>query len=425
MPPGRNGIRELFSYAAVTQQQFRFPRDSHLLITTARFIYAWDSTGIHPIFKSSKGGIVAAHEAHDGSGMLAIADQHIVVLHDTKRGQESSWGLNADDDEVRQLCYTPDAKALFLATTLTNGIQRYSFNRARLLSPTQTHSSPPVALGVSPSGHLLLSASDDPPVIYLTSLTHRNAPVLIEPRASEAAVAVVAFHPERADVFLLAFRDGTLAAYDATRIVRQGQGLLADQEVINDGELSHLFGVHRPTSKVVTKDGIGVRATSITAAAFLPGYRLRAVSVGSDGRCRLVDFSGSGTVLRTWHAKAPLTSASVVSIETPSASLPRTVARHSITPAIRKTSQSNGTQTVIAVGRVDGSVCLFDSVGLLLARKLVSPDSQKIIGVEWVDGPAPRAIGMTIDTTTDCHDPPFLLPMVPDKVLLVDTKPGE
>ena len=37
----------------------------------------------------------------------------------------------------------------------------------------------------------------------------------------------------------------------------------------------------------------------ITAAAFVPGYASRVVSIGHDGRCRLVDFKGGGKILRT------------------------------------------------------------------------------------------------------------------------------
>jgi len=37
----------------------------------------------------------------------------------------------------------------------------------------------------------------------------------------------------------------------------------------------------------------------IAAAEFLPGYRSRIVSIGHDGRCRLVEFEGGPKVLRT------------------------------------------------------------------------------------------------------------------------------
>lgn len=37
----------------------------------------------------------------------------------------------------------------------------------------------------------------------------------------------------------------------------------------------------------------------IAATEFLPGYKARVVSIGHDGRCRLVDFEGGPKVLRT------------------------------------------------------------------------------------------------------------------------------
>lgn len=74
--------------------------DRHLLITTSQHIYAWDDRGANIIFTSTKGGIVAATEAHDGSNLLAVARRNAIVMHDPRRGREQSWGL--DSDEVRQ-----------------------------------------------------------------------------------------------------------------------------------------------------------------------------------------------------------------------------------------------------------------------------------------------------------------------------------
>jgi hypothetical protein len=37
----------------------------------------------------------------------------------------------------------------------------------------------------------------------------------------------------------------------------------------------------------------------VIAAEFLPCYKSRVVSIGHDGRCRLVDFEGGSKVLRT------------------------------------------------------------------------------------------------------------------------------
>ncbi|KAK3720153.1 hypothetical protein LTR37_003977 [Vermiconidia calcicola] len=386
MPTARHFTKEQPSPAYISpQNRCIFPVDNHLLVTTSSHIFAWDRAGIHTIFKSSKSGIVAAREAKDGSGILAVADKHIVVLHDTKRGQERSWGLEADDDEVRHLEYTADAKSLFLSTSLTSDIQRYSTERSRLLSPSRSHASPPVALAVSPTGHLMVSASDNPPVIYLKNLTHNSAPVLIESRASQTAVSVITFHPERPNIFLLAFRDGTLAAFDATRIARNSHGAFANQQSVNFTEIAHLPKVHRTTSGVS-------KTVSITDVAFLPGYKTRGISVGGDGRCRLVDFADGGAVLRTWHAKAPVTSVSVISRKIGTDARTRAVSGRSSHTLGGPTSTDN----LIAIGRADGVVQIYDSVGLLLDERRFDESGHRILSVEWAKGSSPKPISDTV-----------------------------
>ncbi|TKA76102.1 hypothetical protein B0A55_04418 [Friedmanniomyces simplex] len=272
-----------------------------------------------------KAGIVAARARN---GILAVADSQVVVLHDTQHGQDTSWGLTANGDEVRLLENTKDG--LYLTTKLTNEILRYSTLRSRAQSPIQAHNTAPVALACSST--YVVSASDNPPVIYLRNLAHNTPPTLLEPSASDAAVCLAAFHPARENVFLLGFKDGTIAAYNANEVSRAGF----------DGEIGHLNGLHR----------------GVTACTFLDGAKARAISVGSDARCRLMDFE-SGVVIRTWHAKAPLTSVCA----------------------------SGG---LIAVARIDGKVHLYDSVGVLQAQQTVS--SERIISVEWVKGPTPPAI---------------------------------
>lgn len=192
MPPNRDPTLS-------SAQAFTIPGDSHLVITTPSNIYTWDSAGIHIIFSSSKRGIVAAAAARtkDGAPMLAVADRQVVVLHDTARGQERSWGLKAGDEEVRSLLYSRKSKALYLSTNMTNAIQRFSIEHSRLLSPSQQHASPPNALAVSSSGHLMVSASWKPPAVYLSNLQHKGTPsTLLMPRASTSAVSSVKFHPE-------------------------------------------------------------------------------------------------------------------------------------------------------------------------------------------------------------------------------------
>ncbi|KAI7699961.1 WD40 repeat-like protein [Hortaea werneckii] len=405
MPSTRHVAKEQASPAPPeAQRAFDFPSNNHLLITTPSSVQAWDAAGLHTIFNSSRSGIVSAREAKDGSGVLAVADKHVVVLHDTNRGQEQSWGLNADEEEeVRHLEYSQDAKCLYLSTTLTNDVQRYSTERGRLLSPSQTHGSAPIALAVSSTGHLMVSASDGPPCVYLKHLAHNSPPILIETRASDAAVCSAAFHPERPNVFLLGFRDGTLAAYDGTRVSRKPHGTLSNQGIVNDGEIARSVGLHRVTAKAVPKTGITTRPASISGAAFLHGYKTRAISVGSDGRCRLVDFADGGIILRTWHAKAPLTSVSVFSIK-PSKAAGDTH-RHSSGSSQYTTGGPTSTDNLLAVGRADGKVHLYDAVGLLLAHTTVSTRGERVISLEWAKGPSPRPV-LSNDGVRDLSDAP-------------------
>lgn len=372
--------------------RFAFPNSSHLLVTTPSQICAWDSNGIHTVFKSSKSSIVAVREAKDGSGVLAVADKQIVVLHDTKRGQERSWGLRADDDEVRYIEYATDAKSLFLSTSLTADIQRYSTERSKLLAPSKAHASPPVALAVSPTGHLLVSASDNPPVVYVKDLKQNSAPTLVEPRASETAVVRIRFHPERPNVFLLAFRDGTVACFDATKISRNRDGSFANQRGVNSGELSHLSNLHRATAE-------SPHLHCISDAAFSPGYKTRAITAGSDGRCRLIDFAEGGVVLRTWHAKAPVTSISILSQKSEAAQ-PKA---NTINQASHTIGGPTSTDNLIAVGRADGEVHIYDTLGLLLEQQKFSKDGEKLISVEWARGDSPKPISDSIISTNAGH----------------------
>lgn len=275
-------------------QVFKFPSNTHLLITTPGRILTWDRSGLRPVFTSNSHGIAAGTEAKDGSGVLAVADKHTVILHDTRRRQEKSWGLTADDDKVRHLQYTGDGNSLFLTTHATHSIQCYSTQRKTLLNPPQTLTSPPVVLSVSSSGRHLISASRAPPAVYLKGLSDCGPAVTFLPTASKTSLVIAAFHPEREHVYLLGFEDGTLAAYDNSRIsAMRHDGLYSDQEVANHAEIGRLHHLHQATAPSSPR-----KVGSIAGAAFLPGYKLRAVSVGSDGKCKLIDFADGGIKLR-------------------------------------------------------------------------------------------------------------------------------
>jgi hypothetical protein len=296
--------------------------------------------------------------------------------------------------------YAPDAKYLFLSSSMTGAIQHYSINESRLLDSPSNHPSPPTVLAVSPTSHLMLSASEKPTVVYLQNLTLKTSPIQLHPSASNAAIATASFHPERPNIFLLAFKDGTIAAYDATKLARIGAPRIgSNSRPGHAGEISHFSNLHRVTNIRNLSDPpdaslsttVGSKSVTITGAAFLPGFRTRAISVGADGRCRLVDFEAGGKILRTWHAQAPVTSLSVLGAK-PSPQTAKAASKQKHGP-IETGAEGN---TVVAVGRVDGQVLLFDSVGLRLDQVLVNALGEKIISVEWMDGPSPYAMSTPI-----------------------------
>lgn len=76
---------------------FKFLSTHHLVITTAQGVYTCGSHGITEIFRSGSKGIVAAKRASSGSGILAVADDHLVILHDVRKGMQSSYRLRSAD----------------------------------------------------------------------------------------------------------------------------------------------------------------------------------------------------------------------------------------------------------------------------------------------------------------------------------------
>jgi hypothetical protein len=267
----------------------------------------------------------------------------------------------------------------------------------------------------------MLSASEKPTVIYLQNLTLKTSAIQLHPAASNAAVATASFHPERPNIFLLAFKDGSIAAYDATKLARSSVARTAgsSRPATNGhaGEISHFLNLHRVTNTRNLSDPpdaspnatVGSKSVAITGAAFLPGFRTRAISVGADGRCRLVDFEAGGKILRTWHAQAPVTSLSISAIKS-SPQMVKTASKQKA-GAIGTGAEGN---TVIAVGRVDGQVLLFDSVGLRLDQILVNALGEKIISVEWMSGPSPYTVSTPAKPVSAKVDASYdLLPSTP------------
>ncbi|KAK3674894.1 hypothetical protein LTR78_005238 [Recurvomyces mirabilis] len=306
-PPGTNKDHEKFESQAQSE-----------------IVVAIDNSGTTEIFASSKAGIVASRF---NNNQLAVADGQVIVLHNTRRGQDRSWGLSAHDDEVRLLESTTDG--FFLTTKLTHGIMHYDANRGCVGRPLQVHNATPVAMASSKT--FMLLASKDPPFVSLKNLTTAQPAVLMQPRASGTSIVLATFHPSRPHIFLLGFSDGLIAGYNTRKCEEDGY----------DGEFGRTKKLHR----------------DLTACAFLPGHESRIVSVGLDGRCRVSDLK-TGIAIRTWHVMAPVTCISAA---------------------------SDGT---IAIGRLDGKVRLYSGVGVLQAEWAIVND-ERVISLEWVAGTTP------------------------------------
>ena len=312
--------------------------------------------------------------------------------------------------QFRLLEYGNDARNIFFTTSLQNSVQAYSSRQFRLLDSLQTHPSPPTVLALSSTSHLLISASVEPPTIYLTNLTLRTPPISLRPSCSSSAVVAASFHPERANVFLLAFTDGVLAIYDAVHLSRNGgkggrrDGAAGSGKV---ADMRHIKGLHAagamPTSsspddllEAASFGGYdegaetvsaGSRSSGITAVSFLPGYTARAVSAGADGRCHIIDFEAhnrkESRIVASWHARGPATSMSIIQIKE----------RGSTTPKGRNPSRRDETSgnvsngSLIVIGRLDGRVCLFSDSGTLQGEMVVDPAGGPILDVEWMEGP--------------------------------------
>jgi hypothetical protein len=126
-----------------------------------------------------------------------------------------------------------------------------------------------------------------------------SATISFQPAVSGVAVSCASFKLYDCSAqassahFLLGFCDGTLALY------KQPVAKLDD---INNPEwrLSPLkVQLHQPIElhsfRRLHKPSLG----GILAADFLPGHRSRIISLGYDGRCRLVDFTEKAELLRT------------------------------------------------------------------------------------------------------------------------------
>ncbi|KAI4192454.1 MAG: hypothetical protein LQ348_003153 [Seirophora lacunosa] len=240
-----------------------------------------------------------------------------------------------------------------------------------------------------------------PPVIRLTSFLADSRSLSLRPQCSSAAVVVVEFHPERGNIFILAFADATCAVYDAAYIFRaSNRGPRASGASVGGTgwEISHIKNLHRlggtamrehahriaqlpeplaPDSAIGSDQGEG-----IIAAVFVPGHKTIVVAVGSEGRCYVVDFAASeahkANVMCIWDTGKLLTSLSILTLS-PEGGPELPIA------GIRDYDTVSNTN-VLAIGCEDGKVLFFDLAGSALLQQNLELSDHRIAAVEWMEG---------------------------------------
>ena len=299
---------------------------------------------------------------------------------------------------------------LFFTSTLQHSVQSYSLKHAELLDASSTHPSPPNVFALSYTSHLLLSASISPPTIHLSSLIQKTPPILLHPQCSSSAAIAAGFHPERVNVFFLAFADSSLALYDASRFFQNGpRGSHKSGPASSGGGAEfgyirkvHALGTREPTSSskvdLQTYRGhdpstgtarIGSKATGISGAAFVPGHQSTVMTVGADGKCCVISFqslagrsmnlneSSNAMILRSWQLHGPATCLSITSFSG------RGVPSRSDDISSRH-EHFQDSPTIAAVGCYDGHVLLYRLDGTLIQSRSFDADRDAVIGVEWI-----------------------------------------
>lgn len=286
------------------------------------------------------------------------------------------------------LRFAKDPDRLYFTTTMQNAVQAYDLEHDRLLDPVSHHPSPPTVFAISATSHLLLSTSVLPPVIQLANLLLQSRSLLLRPQCSSAAVVLVEFHPERGNVFILAFADATCAVYDAASIFRGGSRGERGSGVSGSGngcEISNIKNLHEPgkaTSNAPGSNPDAKQSVWVVAAGFVPSHNATVVTVGSDGRCCVVDFAATETnkasLICAWDTTGSPTSLSVLS-PNPEYGLELPIAR-------LRSRESTHRNNVVAIGCQDGKVLFFDLAGNLLFQQPLGSNGHRVIDVEWLEG---------------------------------------
>ncbi|RMZ72289.1 lipid metabolic process [Pyrenophora seminiperda CCB06] len=281
--------------------------------------------------------------------------------------------------EPRLLLFSPDSRILYFTTTLNNSVQAYSIATNELLRPLPSHPSPPSTVAISSNGAILLSASPDPPTIYLQDRRYEgSAPLDFCPTDARSPTSCAAFQriirPTQSSYctnFVLGFQDGLLAMY---RVLLPSIERCRGAASIHQTSSLQLHPVRVGVVQKLHKAAMG----GLIAVEFIPGYKSRVVSIRHDGKCRLVDFQGEGD-----HVSGPATCLSVSAngqIDSQDAvDMEETLLLGDDSEDARQTYYEN--ETLISIGTHAGKVLVFNVLGLWIHEIVLDAP---ITAIEWV-----------------------------------------
>ncbi|KAH7119849.1 WD40-repeat-containing domain protein, partial [Dendryphion nanum] len=339
---------------------------SNLLIITPSTILLHSQSSQHQLFTCSpESGILNARAAPDNSGLLAIADNHLVILYDTNQGKDKKYTLRSGDGDPRMLLFSPDSKMLYFTTTLSPSIQVYCIPDNTLLSPLLPHPSPPTVLCLSEFGDVLLSASPKPPTISIFDLRlPGTAPIRVVPSHTRSPVNCAMFQQSNNDdgagsyIFALGFQDGSLGVYN---LVMPRLSLYQAPQLM-DPDLLTPIHVRRPKKLACVSRLHKASMRGIMAVAFLPGH---------PSRMRVLGMPTSLAVT----ASAPVRSRG---------RRDKDVILNGDVPNDEEEDEvlNEATEVLIAVGLQTGQVLVFNILGLLIRE--LEGGKASIVNVQWV-----------------------------------------
>ncbi|KAF3909673.1 hypothetical protein AA313_de0207951 [Arthrobotrys entomopaga] len=309
-----------------------------VILTTATEVNVWNGVNdtYDTVFTSGTEGIVSAKLAKEGN-VLAVAGSQVVLLHKIERGQQQSYKLKGAD-ATRLLEYAADGKSIFLNSSIRNSIQTYNVRDDKISETLKSHPSPVTSFATSLDSSIILSASENPPTIHLDNLALRTSSQL-KPQASEQRVILSTFHPTRKNVFMIAFSDGVLAAYDYSKASKRGQHI-------------HAFG-HLHDAMM--------GGNGLTGAEFIPGSQTKAITVGEDGMCTILDFDKK-ILAASFRIGAPATCLAIRSDDS---------------------GKKGSGRWLAAIGTLHGWCYIYDQDGKRLHEIQVDREGNKVLEVKW------------------------------------------